>query len=342
MKVLLIRLSSLGDVVLATSAVEALREDLPGVEVHVLTRPAFREVFEGNPGVARVWEWARGEGVASVACRVRTERYDWVADLHGNLRTRLLRLATPGVRWTAYRKGSLRRRLAVVLRRPGLLDDSHVVDRYLAALGPLVSARRRLPRLHPSEAASQRAQRLLRAGGWDGQAPLLAVAPGARWATKAWPKRHWIELLRAVQEEGLGVPVLLGGREEEALCRSLLGESGALGINLAGETSIGETGAVLALSRVLVTNDSAPLHLAESVGTPVVALFGPTVRGFGFFPLGVRDVVLERALPCRPCSLHGDDVCPKRHHRCLAEVDASAVFDRLQDLLSAPQGGKAR
>lgn len=339
-RVLLVRLSSLGDVVLATAALEALREDVPGAAVDVLTKPAFREVFAANPAVAGVCQWDPTLGVAALARDLRREQYDWVVDLHGNLRTRLLRVALRGPRWSVYGKGSGRRRVAVALRRPGLLDGRHVVDRYIEALGPLgVRPVRRLPRVHPRSGDREAAARRLAEAGWDGSSPVVALAPGARWNTKAWPPGHWATLIRALGAEKLAFPALLGGPEEEGLCGSILEESRGLGANLAGRTSILGTAAVLELSRVLVTNDSAPLHLATAVGTPVVALFGPTVRGFGFYPLGPRDEVVEADVACRPCSLHGRASCRQGFHRCLAELKPALVLDalgRAGSLLSRP------
>ncbi len=128
---------SLGDVVLATAAVESLREDPPDAEGHVLTKPSLWEVFRGNPGVARLVRWNLDEGMGIVARGLRAEGYDAAAALHGNIRMWLLRFLVPRPRWSRYHMGSLRRRAAVWLRRPGLLPETHVVDCYLAALIPL-------------------------------------------------------------------------------------------------------------------------------------------------------------------------------------------------------------
>ncbi len=330
MKVLLIRFSSLGDVVLATAAVEALAEDRPDVELHVLTKPAFREVFQGHPGVSKCLPWDPGEGLGALARRLRRERYDWVVDLHATLRSRILRFLVPGSRWSVYRKGALRRRLAARLHRPGLLKAVHVVDRYIAALQPLgVRPVRRLPRMYPDDEACRGGERLLREGGWNGRTPLVALAPGARWATKAWPEARWRDLADAIRREGRGLPVVVGGEEDRELAGRILGDGP--GIPLAGKTSILETAAVLDRCQVLVTNDSAPLHLATAVGTRVVALFGPTVPGFGFFPLGPRDVVVELDLSCRPCSVHGAPICPVGHHGCLENIGLDPVIRQLRE-----------
>ncbi|GAB4265008.1 MAG: glycosyltransferase family 9 protein [Deferrisoma sp.] len=309
---------------LATAAVEALRADRPpDVEVHVLTKPAFREIFLTHPGVAGCVDWDPKEGLVALARMIRRERYDWIVDLHGTLRARALRVLTPEARWTRYRKGTLRRRLAVWLRKPDLLDDTHVVDRYITALGPLgVRRTRRLPRLYPGEAHRGRVNELLASAGWDGAGRLVALAPGARWPTKAWPEEHWRALAGRLQAGG-AFPVVVGGPEDRELAERIL--AGGRGANLAGRTSILETAAALARCEVLVTNDSAPMHMATAVGTRVVALFGPTVRGFGFYPLGPADTLVEREIPCRPCSLHGRTRCPKPEATCLATAGPEEV-----------------
>lgn len=328
---------------LATAAVEALAEEAPDAEVDVLTKPAFGEVFRGNPHVARVHSWEPRQGLSGEARKMRGAGYEWVIDLHGNLRTRLLRLLVRGPRWSRYRKGSLRRRLAVVLRRPGLLPGDHVVDRYLAALRPLgVPGRRRLPRLYPEAPDRARAEALLREAGWDGEGPLVALAPGARWATKRWPAARWEEVFARLSREGIGFPLLLGGPEDKGLCREVLSAAHGRGGELAGRTTLLETAAVLERCAALVTNDSAPLHLAVAVGTPVVALFGPTVRGFGFYPLGPDDTVIERELACRPCSLHGDDRCPLGHHRCLGEIPTGTVVETVRSAVQLGGEGRTR
>lgn len=344
-RILVIRFSSLGDVVLASAALEALAAASPGVQVDVLTKPAFFEVFEGHHAVSDVVQWRPDEGLGALAGTLRSRNYDWVVDLHANLRTRLLRLMVPRPHWSVYGKELLRRRVAVWVRRPDWLDGRrHVVDRYVEALAPLgVSGERRRPTMAVDDGLRERVLGQLREGGWNGRTPLLGLAPGARWATKAWPPDRWEQLLRLVSAKALSqplLPVLIGGADEEELCVSILGRAGSAGISLSGRTSIRETAAALSLCSVLVTNDSAPLHVATAVGTPVVALFGPTHRGFGFFPLGDRDVLLERTEGCRPCSLHGDDACPEGHHRCLTTISPEEVFSAVQRVLDA-EGGVA-
>jgi len=354
MKILVVRFSSLGDVVLTTAAIEALREDVPGAELHFLTKPIYHEVFEHHPAVQLV-QWDPRAGLYRLASKLRRAGYDLIADLHGNLRTRLLRYLVPRPRWVRLDKRSMARRAAVWFRSPALLSGEHVIDRYLSALGRVgVRPIRRRPRIHVPEHQRQRARQLLEQAGWDGAAPIVALAPAGRWGAKAWPVTHWQSLLALLRHDGQQVfPVLIGGPGEEVVCEQVLGQ--ARGTILAGRVSVPETAAMLELAGVAVTNDSAPMHIAQAVGTPVVALFGPTIPEFGFYPTGPRDQLLQVAVPCRPCSLHGGHTCPLQHHRCMNDIapaDVLAAIARaLRDLPASvvsaaqepggPQGGDA-
>lgn len=330
-RVLLIRLSSLGDVVLATSAVEALHRDRPELTVDVLTKPAFTSLFESNPHVDRVIPWREGVSPAVMARELKPSDYQLVADLHGNLRTRLLRLFLRG-KWSVYPKGVLRRRLAVLLRSTSPLKRAlHVTERYTQALGPLGVRGAAAPKLHLTQAETEKASLLLKDSGWDGIAPVVALAPAAAWATKAWPAAKWKELACACREKLGAFPLLIGGGQDRDLCESVLG--GGVGANLAGSADLIETGALLSKAACLVSNDSAPLHLAGAVGTPVAALFGPTVPAYGFYPAGPRDKIIERKEVCRPCALHGHKKCPLGHHNCLARVASEEVFKAVAALV---------
>jgi heptosyltransferase-2 len=338
MRILIIRLSSLGDTVLATAALEALGKAFPGIKADVLTKPSFREVFTNNPSVGEILEWTEELSPAGMAKLLAARNYDFVIDLHANLRTRLLRLFLCGPKWSVYHKGAVRRRFALLLGTANSLRESHVVEKYIAALSPLdVPPARVLPRLYPGDDAPDAAAVTLCMLGWNGSARIMALAPGARWPTKAWPEEKWVELAKRASSEGFFL-LVVGGEEDAKAGSRILEESKAKGIVAAGKTSIHGTSALLALSSVLVTNDSAPLHLATASGTPVAAIFGPTVRNFGFFPLGERDEIVEASLKCRPCALHGGDSCPKGHFKCMNEIAPEAVYAAA--LKAAKPGGE--
>jgi lipopolysaccharide heptosyltransferase II len=182
------------------------------------------------------------------------------------------------------------------------------------------------PEFFLAEAARERAAPWLRERGLDGR-PLAVLAPGAAHFTKRWPEERWIALAQRLGERGYGV-VAVGGADDRAAGDALAPHA----VNAAGAMTLQETGALLARARVAITGDTGVMHMATGVGTPVVALFGPTVEQFGFFPYTTKAAVLQRGLDCRPCSPMGGARCPMGHHRCLTDIepaDALAAVDRL-------------
>jgi len=236
-------------------------------------------------------------------------------------------------RWSGYRKRKLARALLIATkldayRRRG---PSPVAERYFEAARRLDTR----PDGGPPEfclgpGATDRAAQWLAERGLAG-ARLAALGPGAAHATKRWPVAHWSALAERLGAAGYR-PVIVGGPEDRGLAQQLVAEGGGAVASAAGEFSLQETGALLARARVVVSGDTGVMHMATGVGTPVVALFGPTVGQFGFFPYRARAAVLERALDCRPCSATGTAACPLGHHRCLADItpeEVAAAVERL-------------
>jgi hypothetical protein len=160
-----------------------------------------------------------------------------------------------------------------------------------------------------------------------------AMAPGAAHATKRWPDEAWTVLARRVAATGADV-ALLGGPGDVEHSQTIAERAGVIVASMAGILGLQETGAVIRRAEVLVSGDTGLMHMATGVGTPVVALFGPTVRQFGFFPYNAEHstvVVLE--LACRPCSAQGGRACPLGHHRCLRAIAPEDVFERLCEAL---------
>jgi heptosyltransferase-2 len=184
------------------------------------------------------------------------------------------------------------------------------------------------PRLYPREGNIAEADAALRAAGWDGEA-LVAVAPGSVWGTKRWP--HYAQLSQLIAH--LGRVVVVGGQADHPLAHDIA-TAGTGVIDMTGELSLLASAALLAKCRALVTNDSAPLHLASAMNVPTVALFGPTTPSMGYGPMATDAAVVEHHdLDCRPCHAHGPMVCPLGHHRCMREVSPEEVASSLETLL---------
>jgi heptosyltransferase-2 len=181
------------------------------------------------------------------------------------------------------------------------------------------------------EQALEKARRLLAREGYD-RSTIVAIAPGARWNTKRWPLENFIDVAKALEEDGHRV-VLIGGPGEEAICAELATRSGIHPLDLSGKLSLSESAALLMLCTLLVTNDSAPLHMAEAAGTPVVALFGPTVREFGYYPLLPESRAIDVEMSCRPCSRNGARPCPLGTKACLVAIEPGRVIEAARSIL---------
>jgi lipopolysaccharide heptosyltransferase II len=333
-RILVLRLSSLGDVVLITPFLRGVKALLPQAEIHVAVRAEYADLLSRHPAVARLHLVERGEGIDAVRARLRTMAFDAVFDLQGTLRSRLL---GRGLAPRVYRapKRTLDRMLLVALKWNRLGAVAPVAERYFLA----AAAFGVLPDGHPAdvhidEEWTRRVRAALAERGLAGDAPLLAFAPGARHATKRWPLHHAREFCSLVSRRSPFHLLLLGSRDEAPLAAELERHAAGRAVNLCGALSLGETAAALSLCRGAVTNDSGLMHLATARGTPVVALFGSTVREFGFFPYAARARVLEvDDLRCRPCHRHGRARCPRGHFACMERLAPEAVWQAVASLL---------
>jgi heptosyltransferase-2 len=327
-RILLVRFGSLGDVLLTTPLIRVLRTRHPAATISALTKQVWAPLLSANPHLDEVIAVAPGQSLVPLARALRSARFTHLLDLHGSVRTRVLRLLVPGG-WSGY---DARRRARLVLirtQRDVYPDRLPVAERYFEAAHELdVTPDEHSVDLFTSPAAEARAEAWLARAGLDVDRPLVALAPGAAHATKRWPAPHWRRLAADLTSRGFSVAVI-GGPGDRGIAADVVSTAGSQAASAAGELDLQASGALLRRARVAVTGDTGPMHLATGVGTPVVALFGPTVEHFGFFPYRARAVVLERQLPCRPCSTKGGPRCPLGHHRCLEDIVPAEVLERL-------------
>jgi heptosyltransferase-2 len=164
----------------------------------------------------------------------------------------------------------------------------------------------------------------------------VGIAPGTVWNTKRWPAEHFSRLTQLFGDAGVHV-VAVGGEADRTLCEGLRTQVRTGGYaTAAGELSLLESAELIRRSSLLVANDSAPMHIALAMGTPVIAIYGATVPGFGFAPYGPSDVVVETmGLTCRPCTKHGGDRCPIETFVCMKEIAAERVYAIAERMLEA-------
>lgn len=343
---LVVRFSSLGDVLLAAHVPTYLRRAAPGRRVLFLTKERYAGALREHPDVDRFYLLEDGSGdptkpaplgvrgnLGDLIAFLRKENVEEVIDLHGNLRSSRVVSAFDRARRTIAPKHALRRRLMVHAKwlRPEPLAPILKTYRSLAGLDPNLADPS--PWLRGAISDTEEARARARLGGDAGRFVLFGV--GARWETKRWPARHFVALQEALERE-LGLASRFAIAPEEA---ALAGELRALLPGARAETIVAgdfrETAAMASFARAIVSNDSAVLHLGPALDVPAVALFGSTIPAFGFAPQGPRDQVAEIPLGCRPCDVHGKRRCPLGHHDCLERLTPDLVLAALRRSLDA-------
>jgi len=319
MKILVLRFSSIGDIVLTTPVVRQLKTQVPNAQVHFATKPAYRSLLEANPHVTKthVLSGSLGELVREL----RAERFDFIVDLHNNLRTRLIRLQLPGVPGRAFDKLNLQKWLLVNFKI-NKLPPVHIVDRYRAAAAPLGirddggGLDYFIPPGQEVDVAAA-----LPAGFRPGE--YAAVAIGAQHATKRLPVEKLIELVTRLAPRPV---VLLGGPEDEstghvielAFQPATYSATSLLIHNACGRFSLHQSASLVRQAAFVVSHDTGLMHIAAAFGKEVFSVWGNTVPEFGMYPYRTPFQALEvPGLTCRPCSKIGFAACPQGHFRCM-------------------------
>jgi len=339
-KILLLRLSSIGDVVLVTPVLRNLRQCFPHAAIAMVVKEEFADLVRHHPGLTTIHAVPSKPGWSSLlklGRELHDLNYEVVIDLHRNFRTALLGRLCGTTRRLRYPKPRLRRWLYVRFKINTMAQEPPVAQRYLQALAPLgvpgdsIGTEIFWTPQHETEATAA-----LQGAGWRVDQPLLGFAPGAGYFTKRWPAEYFAALAARLLEnnENLQLAILGGAQDREAaqlICR----HDPARVLDLTGRCSLLASAAIVKRCQLLVSNDSGLLHIAEAVHTPLVAIFGSTTRALGFFPQFTAARVIENhGLACRPCSHLGYRACPRGHFRCMRELTPEMVVAEIGRLLA--------
>jgi heptosyltransferase-2 len=328
-RILVIRLSSLGDILLTASALRALRTRFPFAQIDFLTSSDYAEIAACLPGIDHVLEFNKRAGTGEFLewqSRLFRTRYSLLIDLQNSFRSAIWRtFAFPSI-WIRAKRHRLKRFLLIHLRMNFYHGVLPVPLRYLTPLESLgCKDDGQGLELYVSETARKNILDKLNVKGIPHER-LVILCPGARHTTKRWPYEKWTELGRVLLEKNHPL-LLLGDEEDRSLIETI---TNGLADNRVGsivQPLLVEAAACLQMGACAISNDSGLMHLAIAVRTPVVAIFGPTVEEFGFFPFRAKAEVVQEQLSCRPCSAMGGERCPKRHFKCMQDISVSRVID---------------
>jgi heptosyltransferase-2 len=339
---LIIRFSSVGDIILTSPLIRTLRARFPQCRIDFLVKEEYADLVRHNPYLSQTLLFPSGGTSADLRrfrTTIQTSRYDLILDMHDSIRSRVLCCgSTPVLR---YRK----RRLARFTLIHGKLDvyrsgSPSVAARYLEPVQAIgVDDDGRGTELFVPDTMHSSVEKVLSASGIARTAQMIGLCPSARHATKMWLPERFAGTA-ATLARTYGLPVLLfGSAAERDRCDVIAAQIRTLApdkpvLNCAGTFSLLETAAAMDRCMLVITNDTGLMHMASARKRPVVALFGPTVRQFGFAPEGPASRVVEVAgLSCRPCTAIGRATCPRGHFRCMQDIREPEVVAAARELL---------
>lgn len=328
MKVLIIRFSSIGDIVLTTPVVRVLKTQLDNVQVHYATKLQFKSIFEENPYIDKMHYFQND--LATFISELRNEKFDFIVDLHHNLRSRIIRSALL-VKSAGFDKLNVEKWLIVNLKI-NKLPNTHIVDRYLKTTASLGVKNDSLgldyfipeKDIVPSEWLPDTHRH-----GY------VAYAIGAQHTTKKLPVDRMIELCHKINRP----IILLGGKEDEKVGEQIFSffektadssvfEEGLKEMdkktaiyNACGKYNLNQSASLVKQAQYVFTHDTGLMHIAAAFKKEIFSIWGNTIPEFGMYPYRTKFTVIENTkLPCRPCSKIGFSDCPKKHFKCMKEI----------------------
>ncbi len=319
-KVLIIRFGSLGDVLLTTPLLRILKNKYPELIIDYLVKKNFADAIRYNPYINKIIEFEYS-GENRIIKSLKASNYDVVIDLQNNLRSKKFRLAL-GVKAFKFRKPTIKKFLLVNFKINFLHPATPIPERYLKAFDELEIDSEGLEFYFPEKEMPEAKE----------NTEFIGLCPGSKHFTKMYPAEYFIKLGNMLNEAGYRIKVL-GGKDERSICRSIAGSIESA-LDLSNDNNLFATAREIKTCKTVICNDSGLMHLAAAVKTPVVALFGSTVKEFGFAPYKVKSLILENnSLNCRPCSHIGKNKCPKGHFKCMLELKPDLIFNKIKEFL---------
>ncbi|MDI6736815.1 MAG: lipopolysaccharide heptosyltransferase II [bacterium] len=337
-KILIIRLSSIGDIVLSSPLIRLVRQRFPQAKIDMLVCTEFEELISANPNLSQVILFDRKtglKGLLRLGKKIRKEGYDLVIDIHKKLRSFIICRISGAKQTVSYNKHSFLRFLLVEFKINRFVQTPYVTNLYLKSVERFgIKDDGQGLEFNITTAKDMGILEFLRQERVSKKYPLIGLAPGAHWNTKRWPKERFIELANLLIQRKNATIVIFGGRAEVVLSNEIGGSLLNKPLIVAGKVSLMETAVLLKRCNVLVTNDSGVLHIAAAVKTPLVAIFGPTVKEFGYYPYRVANRVISKDLPCKPCTTKGTPKCKINTFDCMRLISTDEVLKAVEELLN--------
>jgi len=324
-KILIIRLSSLGDVVLTQSATQALRKEYPDAKIHYLTKKVYAPIVDMFNCVDEIHFWGNKYNILKTLKKLK---FDVAIDLHAKLNTFIIKKFIRAKKTVTYNKKHFLRKKIVKHKTSD--NISSTVDLYFTALYKIgLDTPINEPRLFPKMNI-----KLPPALNKQNNKKNIGIFPGALHKTKQYPLDQFAELIDLFDTEKDYRIFLFGSKNEKYLCKELTNKTNYKIIDLCGELHLAQLVCAIYKMDVIVSNDSGPMHIAAALQKFQVAIFGSTHPKLGFAPLNKNAVVLSADLVCQPCTLHGNKKCKLGHFNCMRSIKPELIISIIRKQLN--------
>lgn len=324
-KYLIIRFSSIGDIVLTTPVIRGLKQQVKDAEVHYLTKPQFAGILAENPYVDKVL--ILNSDLAKTIDQIQAESYNYIIDLHHNLRTSIIKRKT-GIMHFSFNKLNFKKWLFVNLKI-NKMPDVHIVDRYMDTL-KVFDVKNDGQGLDYFIPENEEVNPTAMHSAFQGK--FMAVVIGANHKTKQIPADKIVNIVNSS-----GIPVcLLGGKDVMEQAAEIEQYLKVPFLNTVGKISLHNSASLIKQCSVVLTPDTGMMHIAAAFKKPVISVWGNTVPDFGMYPYLADEnskIFEVKNLRCRPCSKIGYAKCPKGHFKCMNEIDNSEVINYIEALI---------
>lgn len=331
MKILIIRFSSMGDVILTTPVFNYLKDIDGNNEITLLTDINYVELFADDPRLKSVLGFKKKAPITSLS--IFDQEWDQIIDLQNSKRSRgIISLIKKSKKIGSFQKLHFQRTLLLLTRANLYPTRSDVITRYLQAadVQKIPADLNKAPKLHFTPSSSAQYEKIIQSDAII--RPTIALFPFSAWKNKEWSIRSFVIVGKFFITKGWNV-VMMGSQSEQEQADQLRSLIGSKSISLAGALSLYQCGCVLSKCNLALGNDSGLSHLARACGVKTGILYGPTTHHFGFFPSGTPSFkIFEKEMFCRPCHPHGGNICLRFKRNCMREIKPEIVIKELLDL----------
>lgn len=337
-KILMIRLSSIGDVLLTTPAIRLLKKKFPESRIDFVIKKEFAELLMHNPGIHRLLifdKQDKSHSISKIRKQIRNEKYDLIIDLHKNFRSFYLTLLSKADQIFRYKKNAFRRFFLVKCKLNFYKTIVPVYLRYIARLKKLqiVYDEEGLDLFFNNDIKIKILEKFNDFLNIPGKYT-IGIAPGAKHATKQWMPEGFAAVIQHYTKAQKSKIIIFGSSVDQNVVQSFKINKNQNVLDTTGKLSLLETGVLINQCDLVVTNDSGLTHLASALKKKIVAIFGSTTEEFGFFPYTTEYIVIQNNnLRCRPCSHIGKHKCPKKHFKCMKDIIPTQVIGAIDRLL---------